>query len=209
MFDDGNEAEKRIMITCRMSRKRKLQEEVEVESRKDNFYTIEDNVENPLTTDYILIDSFKEETNELQVIPEHFDTHSVASVKSQDNAFVVKKSRKTQKAIYSESVTTKSLHTPDTESFLEVNKHFSRNTTLALLCCKTKNWNLMKALLELDPGKYPTLFSKDTEKFKCKDICLCKHHLYFQDDSKANCLHLALEDGQLDICQMIIDKVDV
>ena len=101
------------------------------------------------------------------------------------------------------------LQTPDTKSFLEVNKYFSKNTTLLLLCCKTKNWNVMKALLELDPEKYPTLFSKDTDKCKCKSICLCKHHLYFQDDSKANCLHLALEDGQLDICQMIIDKVDV
>jgi len=174
-----------------------------VQAREDNLYT---SVDHPLSTDYISIDPSEEDTREPEVIPEHFDTESV---QSKESKFLVMKNKKTQEARYSESVTTKSLHTPDTESFLEVNKHFSRNTTLALLCCKTKNWNLMKALLELDPEKYPTLFSKDTEKCKCKDICLCKHHLYFQDDSKANCLHLALEDGQLDICQMIIDKVDV
>ena len=33
--------------------------------------------------------------------------------------------------------------------------------------------------------------------------------MYFQDDSKANCLHLALEDGQMEICEMIIERVDV
>ena len=126
--------------------------------------------DHPLSTDYISIDPCEEDTKEPEVIPEHFDTESVQSTESK---FLVKKNKKTQEARYSESVTTKSLHTPDTESFLEVNKHFSRNTTLALLCCKTKNWNLMKALLELDPEKYPTMFSKDREKCKCKTfVCV-------------------------------------
>ena len=51
------------------------------------------------------------------------------------------------------------------------------------------------------PEKYPSLFqAPEAQK---------KHRLFHQDESKANCLWLALEDGQFDICQMIIDKVDI
>ena len=203
-IDDGSEVESRIMITCRLSEKKQPHEEVEVQVRKDNLYTNANKA--ALTTDYLAIDLYEEEAKELEVIPEHFDTQ-VYSEASQEDTFEVKKNEIVR---FSQSVTTKSLHTPDGKSFLEVNKYFSKNTTLPLLCCKTKNWNVMKALLELDHEKYPTLFSQDRDKCKCsKSICLCKHHLYFQDDSKANCLHLALEDGQKEICEMIIERVDV
>ena len=36
-----------------------------------------------------------------------------------------------------------------------------------------------------------------------------KHPLYVQDDSGANCLHLAIEDKQFDIARKIINIVDV
>ena len=61
----------------------------------------------------------------------------------------------------------------------------------------------MRALLELKEKKYPSLF------FKENDDVQTKHPLYFQDDSKANCLHLAIKDRQIDICRTIIDKVGV
>ena len=36
-----------------------------------------------------------------------------------------------------------------------------------------------------------------------------RHPLYHQDESKANCVYLAIEDHQLDVVDAIVDKVDV
>ena len=59
----------------------------------------------------------------------------------------------------------------------------------------------MKALLHLDPVKYPSLFNSPGNQKK--------HPLYHQDESRANCLHLAIEDGQIEICHKIIGLLDV
>ena len=70
-----------------------------------------------------------------------------------------------------------------------------------LIASKAKSWNIVRALLQLDPDRYPTLL-KSVGQMK-------KHPLYIQDDSGANCLHLAIEDKQFDIARKIINIVDV
>ena len=100
---------------------------------------------------------------------------------------------------FSDSISTKYVKTPRLLS--PSKKYISKNTTLFLLACKTKSWNIVKALLQLDPDRYPTLL-KSVGQMK-------KHPLYIQDDSGANCLHLAIEDKQFDIARKIINIVDV
>merc|ERR1712107_697781 len=82
-----------------------------------------------------------------------------------------------------------------------INKHFAKGTTLLLLACKIKSWGVVKTILKLNPEKYASLFKTPGAQQK--------HPLYHQDDSKSSCLLLALEDGQLDICEKIVDIVDV
>ena len=137
----------------------------------------------------------KEETFTQEAIPEHFDTQSVKTNLSNENQFLAKG----KKFQYSESISTKVVETPVT--FDPVSKHFSRKTTLVLLASKTKSWNIVRSILHLNPSKYPTLFTK-------VGGVQSKHPLYHQDESKSNCLHLAFEDRQLDICQLIIGNVD-
>ena len=36
-----------------------------------------------------------------------------------------------------------------------------------------------------------------------------RHSLYYTDDSNENCLNLAIESHEIDICKMIFEKVDV
>ena len=55
------------------------------------------------------------------------------------------------------------------------------------------------ALLKLDPEKYPSLLKN----------CKKKHPLYHQDDHGTNSLLLALQSEQLEICQMMIEIIDV
>ena len=55
-------------------------------------------------------------------------------------------------------------------------------------------------MLELNPESYPTLFTNP--------VNIPVHPLYFQDESKSTCLYLAINDSQIDICKMIIQKVD-
>ena len=52
----------------------------------------------------------------------------------------------------------------------------------------------MKAIVQLKKENYPILFSRKG--------------LYLSDDSNAHCLLLVIEDGQVDICEEIIDKID-
>ena len=100
---------------------------------------------------------------------------------------------------YAESAETKIIQTPINPCLHS--RHYARNTTLLLLAAKTKSWSVVKAILQLDPEEYPSLL-KEVGNQK-------KHPLYHQDESKANCFHLAIEDFQIDICQMIITLVDV
>ena len=128
-----------------------------------------------------------------EAIPEHFDTQSIDTNTS--NEFFAKR----KNFQYSESISIKVINTP--ESLQPISKHFSRNTTLLLLASKTKSWNIVRAILQLSPEKYPSLFSKEGG-------IQSKHPLYHQDESKSNCLHLAFEDRQLDLCKLIIGNVD-
>ena len=123
--------------------------------------------------------------------PEHFDSQSVVS---SNGVLRAKKNEFT----YLESISTQVVQTPKVS--LQVNKYFSKNTTLFLLASKTKSWNIVKAILQLDPDRFPTMFHSVGQ--------MKKHPLYVQDDSGANCLHLAIEDKQFDIARVIIDKVD-
>ena len=83
-----------------------------------------------------------------------------------------------------------------------VEEYVYMNLTLIQLACLTKNWKIVKAILELDPVKYKKLFPQQVKKSK-------NHPLYsiIEDDSKKNCLCLAIEDGQKEICLLIIAKV--
>ena len=118
---------------------------------------------------------------------EHFDTDSLHTVSSK----TYKANFNGKENIYKvlESIDTNILSTPREK----ISKLVFTNTTLSHLVCKTKSWDVMKAILDLDPAKYPILFSKEG--------------LYKLDDSKAHCLFLAIEDGQLDICKMMIEKI--
>ena len=223
---NGKEIEKRIMITCRLPDQSNQEEEMDVDVHLDNFYR---KGMGALTTEYFSMDELSDDEEDYksaksrcseylstgtkstdyfsvvkevreEVIPEHFDSQSVVTKQSSEDAYVVKKSKEQKLVVkLSKSVSTKVIHTPKTDSFLEVNKYFSKNTTLLLLSCKTGNWNIVRAILE----QYPSLFCKEG------DVIQQKHPLYFQDDFKAHCLHLAIKDGQFDICKTIIDKVDV
>ena len=126
----------------------------------------------------------------------HFDTDSVHTKSSGSTMRVKKKEYK-----YAESSKTKEWKTQS--GYDPINKHFSKKTTLLLLAAKTKSWGIVKAILELDPAKYPSLFQDPDPK------TMEEHPLYHRDESKANCMYLAIEDGEIDICEMIIDRVDV
>ena len=54
--------------------------------------------------------------------------------------------------------------------------------------------------MELDSDKFPSLFKKEEKG---------NHPLYFQDESGTSCLREAIKDGQIDICKMIIDEIDL
>ena len=131
----------------------------------------------------------------LAPIPEHFDSESVYSKATEGESFRTKNNEYR----FAKSDSTKVLKTPQERE--EVSSFYSRNTTLLLLAAKTKSWNVVKAILELDPEEFPNyLKARPNNK---------KHPLYDQDDSKANLLHMAIEDGQVDVCLIIIDIVDV
>ena len=141
-----------------------------------------------------------------ELVPEHFDTSSVKSIQcgeedavetTSNSKNIVKKYETKGEEFEISSDSTKIMNIP---SKLEPpNKYFSQNTTVLLLACKTKCWNVVKAILET----YPLLFYKDDQIKNQK-----KHPLYDNDDSKANCLHLAIEDEQTEIYNMIIERVD-
>ena len=121
------------------------------------------------------------------VFPEHFDTDSIDTVTS-DIISAFKKEYKV-----SNSVSTKVLHSPEKKT---IDESICEYTNLSLLASKTKSWGVMKAIIvELPKENYPTLFSREG--------------LYSSDASKAHCLQLAIEDGQIDICTSIIKKVDL
>ena len=191
--DKEERIEKRIMVTCRLKETLQL-EEFSVQVKEDRLCHLGEN--EPLITDSISRISEKKIENVTQeAIPEHFDTQSIITNESNENQFLAKG----KMLQYSESISTKLVNTP--ECLQAISKHFSRKTTLLLLASKTKSWNIVRAILHLSPEKYPSLFTKEGG-------IQSKHPLYHQDESKSNCLHLALEDKQLDLCQLIIGNVD-
>ena len=61
--------------------------------------------------------------------------------------------------------------------------------------------SIVKTLLELDSEHYTTL----TTRIEGPQS---KHPIYFKDDSGWNSFYLAIEDGQFDICHLMLDMVD-
>ena len=139
-----------------------------------------------------ILDQPKPDVQIKKVIPEHFDSQSVISLSKE--TFQTKKNKNKYK--YAESASTKY-----TETYLEEETPSDlvcRNTTLFLMACKANKWNIVMALLKLNPEKYPSLFKK----------CGKKHSLYDLDEHKTNPLILALQSEQIDICKIMIEKVD-
>ena len=93
-----------------------------------------------------------------------------------------------------------------------LSKHVANHTTLLLLAFKTKRWNVCKAILSLDAQKYPSLDKVERGKVMInasEKKIRRRHSLYHTDDSNENCLNLAIESHEIDICKMIFEKVDV
>lgn len=98
---------------------------------------------------------------------------------------------------FAESTFTAELRTPKTSTF--VSQYFAKNTNLLLLAVKTKSWGIARAILGLNPEKYPRIFKVTPGQ---------NHPLYHLDASKANCLYMAIEDEQIEIIKMILDIID-
>ena len=193
---EGSEVEKQIMVTCRLL-KRSCSEvtladsgidEMEAEVTQD---TLTD-TDGSLNFDQLSLEENDDSEEDMDqgeefVIPEHFDKDSIHT-KSSGGETMKTKSNEYR---YAASSKTQVLAAPS--SFAPINKHFAKKTTLLLLAAKTKSWGVVKAILELDPVKYPILFTDPEPK------SLKKHPLYHQDDSKTNCLNVAIEDGQVEI----------
>ena len=188
---DGTIVEERIMITARFAEKKIQNDEVEVLVKDDNLYMVGD--KEPLTDYYISFDIYDEESNE--IVPEHFDSQSVKSKSS--NTFIVNG----EEYVYSESVSTKVMETPKACQQFQVNENYSKNTSLLLLACKTKKWNIWRSIMELDKDKYKILFTTNDRDHL--------HPLNCRDDSNATCLDLSLEDRQMDISKFIIQNLDI
>ena len=127
-----------------------------------------------------------------KVIPEHFDRSSVKAKSLSKETFKTEEN----KYKYAESASTKF-----TDTYLEEETPSDlvcRKTTLFLMACKANKWNIVRALLKLDPEKYPSLFRKSDKE----------HPLYHVDDHKMNPLFLALKSEQIEICKIMIEKID-
>ena len=64
----------------------------------------------------------------------------------------------------------------------------------------------------MDAKKYPSLDKVERGKVMINESekkIRRRHYLYFTDDSNENCLNLAIEADEIDICKMIFEKVDV
>ena len=123
--DKEERIEKRIMVTCRLQNTLKLKEKFRVQVEEDRLCHLGKN--EPLITDCISISEKKIENASQEAIPEHFDTQSIVTNKSNENQFFAKG----KNFQYSESISTKVINSP--ESFQPNSKHFSRKTTLLLL----------------------------------------------------------------------------
>ena len=141
-----------------------------------------------LETNNMYIDVHKK-----KVIPEHFDRSSVKSLSKETFK------TKNNKYKYAESASTKF-----TDTYLEEETPsdlICRNTTLFLMACKANKWNIVMALLNLDKKKYPSLLQNI-------GTIQSRHPLYHLDDHGTNALLLALQSEKIEICQMMIEKID-
>ena len=185
--EDGTTKERKIMLTCC---KRIRAPVLTTHVKRDNkFYT----KRGPFK-----IDSWEvmDDKPFNEVDPEHFDCDSVHT-KSSGGATLVTKQNEYKIA---ESTSTKVVNVPEQQNEDEISPHFYRNTTLLMLAAKTKSWGVVKAILNLPPNEYPSLFEEEG--------LMKKHPLYHEDDSKANLLYLAIEDEQDEVCAKIIEHVD-
>lgn len=126
-------------------------------------------------------------------IKEHFDRSSVKSLSKETFKTKINKYK------YAPSASTKF-----TDTYLEEETPsdlICRNTTLFLMACKANKWNIVMALLKLDPQKYPSLL-QNSGKMQSR------HPLYHQDDHCTNPLLLALQSEQIEICQIMIEIID-
>ena len=94
----------------------------------------------------------------------------------------------------------------------KLSENVANHTTLLLLAFKMKMWKVCESILLLEPSKYPSLYKVEKgsvllskgEKKKRR-----RHSLYHTDDSDDNCLYLAIEAHKIEVCKLILDKVDV
>ena len=138
-----------------------------------------------------ILDQPEPDVQKKKVIPEHFDRSSVESLSKE--TFKTKKN----KYKYAESASTKF-----TDTYLEEETPSDlvcRNTTLILMACKANKWNIVTALLKLDPEKYPPFLEKNGKNI---------HLLYHKDGHGTNALLLALQSEQIGVCQIMIEKID-
>ena len=179
---EGSVTAKRIMITCKPTQ------------APDDLYedNMDENINWNSTENLLLVETNAEESK--GVIPEHFDNDSVHSTggetfKTRNNHYK-----------YAESTSTRFEQTSANAD--EITPHYAKSTTLFILACQNNCWGIVKAMLDLNPERYPRLFQDPEPRSQAK------HPLFHESDLRGNCLHYAIEDGQLDICKLIIEKVD-
>ena len=124
------------------------------------------------------------------VNPEHFDNASVIS--KSNETFKTKKNEYK----YAPSASTKFSDTIDMGE--APSKYCCKGTNLLLLASKTKKWNIVKAILSLNPETYSTLFTKGDKK----------HPLLHKDEQGEDCFYLAIQAKNIEIIKLIVDKID-
>ena len=126
------------------------------------------------------------------LIPEHLDSQSVAKMTSGETF-----KTKQNKYKYAPSSTKYA----DTHGDGQIpSKLISKKTNVFILACRTKQWEIVKAILELDPNKYPMLLEITGIGGKQAS----KHPLYHEDDKGNNGFFLILNE----ICSLEKSKVN-
>ena len=207
---DGSLTWKRMMVTVRKGEPEKMRDVQKIFNDNDEDIVLpDDGLENKDAGEADSVDQLSDEQvddNETEddndkasrqsdidhknVIMEHLDKASIASIS--------KETFKTKNNHYkfASSVSTKFTETFVTE---EPSKYYCNETNLLLVACKTKNWNVVEALLNLNPDKYPSLFTKGTKR----------HPLLYRDEDGQDCLIMAINNDQYELVRMLIDRLDV
>ena len=143
---------------------------------------------------YSLLKGIREEDGDFA--PEHFETDSLHS-KSSGGKTVLSKENEYNPV---DGASTVYMKIPNLPVF---SKHVANHTTLLLLAFKTKKWDICKAILSLDTQKYPSLDKVERGKVMINESekkIRRRHSLYYTDDSNENCLNIAIESHEIDIC---------